>query len=160
MTVREDEIERPDGSRGIYGVVHRPDSVLVVPWDGTHFHLVEEFRYPLGRRSWSFPQGSAPEATREAEARRELAEETGLRAGRVRPLGLIDDAHGTSTQRLHVFLATDLTAGESAREHTEQDMRQSRVSRAEFEAMVRGEQVTDSSSIAAYAMLLLGPALP
>jgi 8-oxo-dGTP pyrophosphatase MutT (NUDIX family) len=155
MTVREDEVERPDGSRGLYAYVDRPDFVLVVPMENGGFHLVEEYRYPVRRRSWSFPQGTASAPTPEEQAGMELAEETGLRAGRWTPLGTLDNAHGMTNQRLHVFLATELEPGPARREHTEQDMRQRWVSRAEFERMIRAGDVTDSSSLAAYTLLRL-----
>ncbi|WP_214325177.1 NUDIX domain-containing protein [Nonomuraea sediminis] len=155
MTVREDAIERPDGSPGLYGYVVKPDFVLVVPEEDGGFHLVEEYRYPIGRRSWSFPQGSAEADTREDEARRELAEETGLRAARLRHLGCLDNAHGMTNQAVHVFLATGLAEGTASREHTEQDMRQRWVRRAEFEQMISEGSVADSSSVAAYMLWLL-----
>ncbi|HTY26733.1 MAG TPA: ADP-ribose pyrophosphatase, partial [Mycobacterium sp.] len=60
MTVREDEVRRPDGSAGIYGVVDKPDYALVIATDGDRVALVEQFRYPLGERRWEFPQGTAP----------------------------------------------------------------------------------------------------
>ena len=60
MTLREDDIRRPDGSIGIYSVVDKPAYALVVAQDGDRFHLVEQFRYPLGERRWEFPQGTAP----------------------------------------------------------------------------------------------------
>ncbi|MFD0683581.1 NUDIX domain-containing protein [Actinomadura fibrosa] len=158
MTVREDEVERLDGSRGIYGVVDKPDFALVIPAENGGFHLVEEYRYPIGRRTWSFPQGTMP-GTRRADpeelARRELAEEAGLRAGTLRHLGRLNSSHGTSSQAFDAFLATDLTAGEAAREHEEQDMRQRWVSRAEFKAMIRDGSITDDSSLAAYTLLVL-----
>ncbi|TQS19741.1 NUDIX hydrolase [Microbispora sp. KK1-11] len=152
MTVREDAIEHPDGSPGLYGYVVRPDFVLIVPEEDDGFHLVEEYRYPIGRRSWSFPQGSAEADTREDEARRELVEETGLRAGLLRYLGRMDNAHGMTDQGLHVYVATGLTKGEAHREHTEQDMRQRWVHRTEFEQMILDGTVSDSSSIAAYLL--------
>ncbi|WP_203988468.1 NUDIX domain-containing protein [Sphaerisporangium rufum] len=155
MTVREDRIARPDGSQGIYGYVVKPDFVLVIPADGDGFHLVEEYRYPIGRRSWSFPQGNATAAGPEQEARIELAEETGLRAAHLRHLGRLDNAHGTTDQGFHVYLATGLTPGPADRELTEQDMRQRRVGRAELEDMIRTGAISDSCSIAAYTLLLL-----
>ena len=60
MTVREDQVRRPDGSDGIYGVVDKPTYALVIARDGDRFQLVEQFRYPLGLRRWEFPQGTAP----------------------------------------------------------------------------------------------------
>ncbi|WP_328808046.1 NUDIX hydrolase [Nonomuraea antri] len=155
MKVCEDTIEHPDGSPGIYGYVVKPDFVLVMPEENDGFHLVEEYRYPIGRRSWSFPQGTAAAETREEEARRELAEETGLRATDLRLLGRMDNAHGITTQGLHVYLAVGLTKGETDREHTEQDMRQRWVHRTEFEQLILNGSITDSSSIAAYTLWLL-----
>ncbi|WP_312888532.1 NUDIX hydrolase [Nonomuraea rhodomycinica] len=160
MTVREDEVERPDGSRGLYAYIDKPDYVLVMPWENGGFHLVEEYRYPVRRRTWSFPQGSAQASTLEEEARLELAEETGLRAAHWRRLGALDNAHGVATQQMHAYLATGLEPGPPRREHTEQDMRQRWVSRAEFEKMVRAGEVTDSGSVAAYTLLLMSGELP
>ena len=60
LVLREDDIRRPDGSRGIYSVVERMTYALVMAYDGDRFRLVEQFRYPLGARRWEFPQGTAP----------------------------------------------------------------------------------------------------
>ena len=61
FSLREDDIRRPDGSNGIYTVVDKPTYALVIAQDGDRFHLVEQFRYPLGLRRWEFPQGTAPD---------------------------------------------------------------------------------------------------
>ncbi|WP_433336135.1 NUDIX domain-containing protein [Spirillospora sp. CA-294931] len=158
MTVREDEIERLDGSRGIYGVVDKTDFALVIPAENGGFHLVEEYRYPIGRRAWGFPQGSFPAGrtgTPEELARHELAEETGFRAGTMTPLGYLHCAQGTSGQGFHAYLATGLKPGEHAREVEEQDMRQRFVTRAEFRALIRDGSITDDSTVAAYTLLAL-----
>ncbi|GAA2586271.1 NUDIX hydrolase [Actinomadura fulvescens] len=159
MTVREDQVERPDGSRGVFGVVDKSDYALVVPAERDGFHLVEEYRYAIGRRTWNFPQGSYPDRKPaddpEILARHELAEETGLRAASMTPLGYLNSSHGSSSQGFHVFLATGLTQGETDRELEEQDMRQRFVTRAEFRRMVRDGLITDDSTVAAYTLLLL-----
>lgn len=158
MVVREDQIRRPDGSEGIFGVVDKPDYALVIPLDGERMHLVEQFRYPLGLRRWEFPQGTAPDRADSDPielAHRELTEETGLRAETITPLGLLDVAPGMSSQRGRVFLATGLTQGEPKREETEQDMRTAWFARTEVTAMIRDGRITDSQSIAAFTLLLL-----
>jgi 8-oxo-dGDP phosphatase len=160
MTVREDAIRRPDGSDGIFGVVDKPTAAVVIPFDGERLHLVEQYRYPVGERRWEFPMGTAPERAEldPAElAARELAEETGLVAGRMELLGRLDIAPGMSSQREHVFLATDLTAGPPAREHQEQDMRTAWFTVAEFEDGVRGGRIVDAQTLAAYLLLTLHP---
>jgi 8-oxo-dGTP pyrophosphatase MutT (NUDIX family) len=158
MTVREDAVRREDGSHGVYGVIDKPTYALIVPSDGDRLHLVEQFRYPLGLRRWEFPQGTAPNRADMAPselAARELREETGLIAGRITELGIVDTAPGMSSQRGRVFLATELTAGLPEREHEEQDMRSSWFTRAEFEAMALAGEITDAQSLAAYTLLLL-----
>ena len=158
LSLREDQVRRPDGSTGLYSVVDKPDFALVIPAEPDGFHLVEQYRYPVSGRYWEFPQGTGPAGTApapEALARAELAEETGLRAERLELLGHLHCAYGMSSQGFHVFLATGLTLGATAREASEQDMLQRRVSRAEFEDLVRAGRITDDSTLAAYALLLM-----
>ncbi|MDN5933415.1 MAG: NUDIX hydrolase [Pseudonocardia sp.] len=158
MTVREDAIRRPDGSAGIFGVVDKPTAAVVVPRDGDRLHLVEQFRYPVGERRWEFPMGTAPDRAEldpAVLAARELEEETGLVAGRMELLGRLDIAPGMSSQREHVFLASELTAGPPDREHQEQDMRTAWFTVAEFEEMVRDGRIVDAQTLAAYLLLVL-----
>ncbi len=165
LTIREDDIRRPDGSPGIYAVVDKPTYALVIPRlsdsDGERFHLVEQFRYPLGLRRWEFPQGTAPDRADldgTELAARELREETGLRADSLTELGLLDVAPGMSSQRGRVFLATGITEGPHDREHEEQDMRSAWFARSEVEQMIRDGVITDAQSIAAWTLLLLAGA--
>jgi 8-oxo-dGTP pyrophosphatase MutT (NUDIX family) len=158
MRLRRDEIERRDGSVGTYAFVEKADFALVIPAENDGFHLVEEFRYPIGRRTWSFPQGGFPRGGSgppEELARLELAQETGLRARVLVKLGYLNAAHGTSSQGGHYFLATGLEPGPPERENEEQDMRQAWVPRARFEEMISEGLITDDSTVAAYALLLL-----
>ncbi len=158
IRVREDIVELADGSTGLYGVVERPDFALVLPAEQQGFWLVEQFRYPIGRRSWEFPQGTwtpGSSGTAEDLARTELAEETGLRAASVAHLGRLDLAPGLSTQQFDVWLATDLTSGPTAREASEADMRTALVPEADLHAMIRDGRFTDAPSLAAYSLFRL-----
>jgi 8-oxo-dGTP pyrophosphatase MutT (NUDIX family) len=158
MSVREDQIVRPDGSPGVYGVIDKDDFALVIPAERDGFWLVEQFRYPVGARRWEFPQGTFDPGASGSPAdlaRAELAEETGLRARRLTHLGHLHCAYGMSSQGFDVFLGTDLVAGAPRRSVEEQDMRQRWLPRAEFEQLVRSGEITDDSSLAAYTLLLL-----
>jgi 8-oxo-dGTP pyrophosphatase MutT (NUDIX family) len=158
IRVREDTVERADGSRGVYGVVEKSHFALVLPYERDGFWVVEEYRLPLDRRVPSFPQGTwASGTTGSAEelARAELAEETGLRAGTLRHLGHLDLAPGLSTQEFDVWLATDLTPGPTAREATEADMTCRFVPERELRARIRGGRFSDGPSVAGYGLLLL-----
>ena len=160
MSVREDEVVLPDGQAGTYGVVDKPDFALVVPReDDGDLWLVEQYRYPVRRRSWEFPQGnwsSASEGGGPAElARAELREETGLRAAHLHHRGRLHEAPGFCSQGFDVWLATGLVAGPTAREVTEQGMRTRRVTDVELRRMVRAGELVDAASIAAYALCAL-----
>ncbi len=158
MRLRKDDIEFASGHRGTYAVVERRTFALIVPAEDGGFHLVEEYRYPLGRRGWSFPQGAFPpdeNGTPEELARMELAQETGLRAARLVHLGSLAASHGSSNQIGEYFLATDLTRGPTDLEPEEHGLRNAWRSRAEFEAMISAGQIIDDSTLAAYALLLL-----
>jgi 8-oxo-dGDP phosphatase len=158
MSLRRDEIERRDGSRGFYAVVDKPDFALVIPMQAEQFCLVEEYRYPVQRRCWAFPQGAFPgRAAGDPDdlARLELTQETGLRARDLTRLGYLHSSHGTSSQGFHVYLATGLTAGNPDREPEEQDMQHRWIPRRDFKTMVLNGTITDDSSVAAYSLLVL-----
>jgi hypothetical protein len=98
MSVREDQVELPDGTPGSYGVVDKPDFALVIPRDAAGFWMVEQFRYPVGRRAWEFPQGSwgpGGQGSPAELASAELREETGLSAATMTP--------GPAVHRLRVL---------------------------------------------------------
>ena len=160
IRVREDAVERADGSAGVYSVVEKPHFALVLPYERDGFWLVEQFRYPLGRRALEFPQGTwshGADGSADALARAELAEETGLRAGTLRHLGHLDLAPGLSTQEFDVWLATDLTPGPTAREATEADMTCTFVPEQELRTRMRDGRFPDGPSVAGYGLLLLDP---
>lgn len=159
ITVHEHDLELPDGSTGLYGVVEKPDFSLIIPSDGDgRFCLVEQYRFPVGRRAWEFPQGSwsaGQDGTSEELAAAELREETGLVAGSLAHLGRLNPEYGLCSHAFDAYLATDLAAGTTQREPSEQDMRQGWFSEPEFVDMVRDGAVVDAASVSAYLLLLM-----
>src|SRR4051812_5635832 len=145
MRVHEDR----DGASGLYGWIEKPPAALIVPVDDGFVWLVEQFRHPVGARFWEFPQGAA-DVTGEELARRELAEETGLRAGALAFLGRLYFAYGMSNQPVDVWRASDLVAGEQDLEETEQGLIVRRFSVSEVDAMVRANTIRDAASVAAW----------
>jgi 8-oxo-dGTP pyrophosphatase MutT (NUDIX family) len=154
--VREDRIQRPDGSDGLYGVVERSDFVVVVPWQDGRLTLVEQYRYPVSRRMWEFPMGmweQAPGTDPAVVAAGELREETGLLASRMLNAGEIFQGPGYCNQRGHIFLATELTQGETEREVSEEDMICRSFTLGDFEAMIRDGTVREAMTISAFGLL-------
>jgi 8-oxo-dGTP pyrophosphatase MutT (NUDIX family) len=160
MSVREDQIERDDGSPGIYSVVDKSPAAMIIAIEGSledgHVYLIEQFRYPVGQRYLEFPGGAwedDPDADPANLARGELREETGLIAERLDYVGFLYFAYGISSQGFHVYRATGLTQGEPTPEQTEQDLIVKRVAVKEFEDMCRDNVIKDSASIAAWSLL-------
>jgi ADP-ribose pyrophosphatase len=123
FVLRDEVIRFPDGTEALYTVVTNPDSAFVVPhFDNGDTMLVRQWRHAWDTSSWEVPAGTF-DAGEEALAcaRRELAEETGLVAGRYLSLGVV---HGAAflTGRAHLFLAEALTQSARRPETYEQDM--------------------------------------
>jgi 8-oxo-dGTP pyrophosphatase MutT (NUDIX family) len=154
--VREDVIERANGQRGIYGVIDKDPACIIIPLEvtpeGEFLYLIEQFRYTVGARHLEFPQGGWETANVVPEelARGELREETGLTAGRMTELTMLQIAYGVMNQKQHVFLAEDLTPGEVDRDAEEHDLEVHRVRVEEFEAMVLDGTIVDNCTVAAW----------
>jgi 8-oxo-dGTP pyrophosphatase MutT (NUDIX family) len=141
MTVREDEVERDNGARGIYGVVDPGDNVTIVALeDDERIWLISEFLYPLQATEWFLPTGAVERGENLlAAAQRELAEETGLRAEEWTELGAYPLSPGISAQIGYIFLARGLRRGEAAPEGTEQITTRLVPLREALEACLRNE---------------------
>ena len=142
IQVLHDEVTRPDGQPGIYGVVHfRNRAVGVVAIDDQdRVVLVGQHRYALDRYSWEIPEGGVPLDEDPLDgARRELREETGLDASAWREIGRMQLSNSITDEVGLIYLATGLTQGEATPEATE-DLRLRWVPFAEVTAMIdRGE---------------------
>ena len=157
LRVREDRILRSNGAEGIYGVVEKDDCAIVLPIDGHHIYLVEQFRYTVQRRFLELPQGGWETANVDPEelARGELKEETGLIAEHMQLLGTTYVAYGYANQKMHVFLATGLTHSEKEPDPEEHDLQLHRVPVKEFESMLRDGRIVDVCTLAAWALCRL-----
>jgi ADP-ribose pyrophosphatase len=154
MVVREDEVERDSGVRGIYGLVEKCDSAIIIPIEQDQLFLIEQFRYPIGERSLEFPQGSLEnnDIAPLDIARAELKEETGIEAGNFDYLGAIIIAVGYSSQKTHAFVATALRHGASLPDAEEHDLTLHEMSVTQFEELVRANRIRDAQTLAAWAL--------
>jgi ADP-ribose pyrophosphatase len=153
FSLREDAIERSNGTHGVHGVVDKPDGAIILPIDGDHIWLVEQFRYTIGERALELPQGAwaSDDVDPEALARGELREETGLTAGRMTQLPWMWIAYGFVRQRQYIFVAEELAPGEHDRDPEEADMEVVRLPISTFEQKLRDGEIRDSCTLAAWA---------
>jgi 8-oxo-dGTP pyrophosphatase MutT (NUDIX family) len=157
MRLREDEILRSNGKRGIYGVVEKDDAAIILPIDEGKVWLVEQFRYTIEERALELPQGGWEMEVKNPEdlARGELKEETGLQADKMVYLGWNWIAYGFTRQKHHVFMATGLTQTEKDPDPEEHDLIVRCIAVEDFEEMMRDGTIRDNCTLAAWAMYQL-----
>ena len=114
ITIWHDEVIRPDGEPGIYGVVHFANiavGVLTID-DAGHVLLVGQHRYALDQYSWEIPEGGvSPGESPLDGARRELREETGVEAADWIEMSRSNLSNSVSDEEAVLFLATGLAHG-------------------------------------------------
>jgi 8-oxo-dGTP pyrophosphatase MutT (NUDIX family) len=156
IRVREDQVLKPNGTPGIYGVVeYRNRAVGVVPIDKDGYTwLVGQYRYTHNRYEWEIPEGGCPEGeSLEDCARRELLEETGLVASELEPLLLnIQLSNSIGNETAHLFIARGLTQETPQPEDTEQ-ITIRRLPLSEAIQMAATGQIRDSMSVIALLFL-------
>jgi 8-oxo-dGTP pyrophosphatase MutT (NUDIX family) len=165
ITIWHDDVTRPDGHPGIYGVVHFEGlavGVLALD-DEDRVALVRQHRYTLDQPSWEIPEGGVPGTESALQgAQRELREETGLTASGWRELCRVHTSNSVTDEYAILFVATGLSSGVARLDGTEHDLTLSWVPFDEVVAMVLDGRITDAMSVVAIQRLALervgGPA--
>lgn len=157
ITIWHDEVIRPDGQPGVYGVVHFANlaaGVLALD-DRDRVLLVGQHRYTLDDYSWEIPEGGVPAGDSPLDgARRELLEETGVEAADWRELARVHLSNSVSDELAILFIATGLTHGIAAPEGTE-ELEVRWLPYEEVLAMTLDGRITDAMTVVAVERLAL-----
>jgi ADP-ribose pyrophosphatase len=153
LTFGTGTFEAPDGQRFERDLVHHPGAVVMVPYDERTGEVVfvRQYRAPLDKELLEVPagkrdvDGEPPEVT----AVRELAEETGLEAGRLELIGHFYNSPGFSDEESWCYLARDLHEVPDGRHGVEeQHMTVERVALGKVGGLVRSGEIVDAKTIA------------
>lgn len=150
IKLEQHEVLNPAGNPGVYGKIHfknRAMAIIPIDQEGNTW-LIGQYRYPLEEYSWEIPMGGGPiECDLLESAKRELKEETGLTAEKWTQIMKIHTSNSVTDEVGYVYLAEDLTQGETEFEETEVLQIKKLPFREVLEMVMKGV-ITDSLSIA------------
>lgn len=150
--LKVDEITyKNTGNKGIRQVaVHPGGSVILPVTEDGKIVFVTQYRYPVQKDLLELPAGKLEENEDPLIcATRELTEETGYTADKIEYLGYIYTSPGFSTEKLNIYLATGLKAGEHNREEGEEGMTVKEYSLSETDNLIAAGLITDAKTICA-----------
>ena len=158
LTVHEDKVINPGGKEGTYSRIHFKNYAIgIVALDDHHnVWLVGQYRYPLRAYSWEIPEGGGDlNVTALESAKRELLEETGIKAKKWKKIQEVHLSNSATDEKGIIYLATDLSFHSPQPEENEK-LEIKKVSfQTFFEDVMKGE-ITDSLSvISAYKIKIL-----
>ena len=150
LTLHEDKVINPGGGISHYGKINFKNLAIgIIPLDeNNNTWLVGQYRYVPDCYSWEIPMGGGPVDTDPLEsAKRELKEETGLIADDWQELMKLHTSNSVTDERGLVYIARDLTQGETDFEEAEDLLIQKVPLDEAIERVISGE-ITDAISIA------------
>jgi ADP-ribose pyrophosphatase len=147
--LKVDHIEYESGNIGVREIaVHPGGAAVVAVKDDGKIILVRQFRHPIQQSILELPAGKLDKGEDPLDcALRELEEETGYKTGNIEKLGVISTSPGFCTEILHLFLATNLVAGNHNREEGELGMEIIEYSLDEIDSKIEIGEIIDAKTI-------------
>lgn len=157
IKVENHDVLNPAGNPGIYGTVHfKHLAIGIITLDENNYtHLVGQFRFPLDCYSWEIPEGGGKMDTSPLDtAKRELLEETGLKANHWEELIRLNTSNSVTDELGIIYLAKDLEQFDAQPDEDEELVIKKVPFEEAYQMVIKGE-ILDSLSVTAILRLKL-----
>jgi len=156
--VVEDDFVTPRGKNYRYYLLKRNDYVIVIAQEGDYFYLTEQYRYTTKSRLLEVVAGAIEKGETPLEAaKKELKEETGIKAKKFRKLGWSYPYYGVTNQKAYIFLATDLKFGKQELKGLEKDsgIKVRKLKISEVAKLIDSGKIKDADTITAFGLFMV-----
>lgn len=153
VAVRQDLVRVPGGKELWWEVVEHPGAAAVLARQGDQIYLIKQYRHPASRVLWEIPAGKIePGEDPLSCARRELAEETGIRGNRWDLLTSFYPSPGFCDEIIYLYQVRDLQLGEAKPDEHEQ-VEVVKISLSTAIQMVAEGEIKDAKTMIALALV-------
>lgn len=149
FSILKERFVTPRKTEGVYYVLEANSGVKIIALDHDDIIMIEEYRYPIGKRILEIPGGGIDNDLPEEAAKRELLEEVGVIAKELEVCGSMNVLPGLIRSTCHVFLAKNLTFAERILDDTEADSIVVRINKYEVYRMLDNGEIENPLSAAA-----------
>lgn len=153
--VRHHSLTWPNGKPGDYYVFELPEAACVICIKDNQIMTVKQYRLPIDEDSIELPMGRVESGeTPEQAAKRELAEESGLKALNLRKLGIAHPANGAVKMTMHIYVCTQFEQTNQHLDIGEVGLEKNWMPIQAWKELIKTNQITDGDTLTAWALYL------
>jgi ADP-ribose pyrophosphatase len=148
MRIEKSSFSLPDGSTRDRIVVRPGNAVAMLPIEGEFCYLIRQYRFAIGATIYEVPAGTIDNGeTPEETAYRELIEETGMKAGTMKPVGQLYTTPGFTDEIIYLFEAYDLSPSDEYLQDEDEVIEVVKVHRTDVKRMMKEGTICDAKTI-------------
>ncbi len=156
--VLDEDFIKPSGKKHKWYIFDTNDYVVIIAKEKDHFYLVKQYRYTTKSRLLQVVAGVVEKnETPPTTVKKELKEEAGITAKKIKKLGWYYANYGCSNQKAHVFLAEDLEIGEQNPDDFEKEsgIKVVKLKISEVKKLIKSGKIKDHDTLSALCLFML-----
>ena len=156
--VLEEDFILPNGKKRKYYLLKGKNYVIIIAKERNYFYFVEQYRYTIKSKLLAVVAGAIEKGEKPlAAARRELKEEAGITAKKLKKLGWFYSNYGKSDQKAYVFLAENLKFGEQEPDDLEKEgnIKVKKLKISEVKKLIKSGKIKDRDTLSAFCLFML-----